>query len=47
MKEKRVIIALNDMIKDTKPNKKLSNIVIELFQRGRRLNIWLVFVSQS
>ena len=36
---KKSIIALNDMIKDTKPNKKLSNIVIELFQRGRRLNI--------
>ena len=30
-----------------KPNKKLSLIVTELFLRGRKLNISLVFTSQS
>ena len=37
----------NDMIADTESNKKLSPIVTELFSRGRKLNISLVFISQS
>ena len=37
----------DDMIADTESNKKLCPIVTELFLRGRKLNILLVFVSQS
>ena len=35
------------MIADMIKNKKLSSIVIELFTRGRKLNISLVFIIQS
>ena len=35
------------MIADKESNKKLSLIITELFLRGRKLNISLVFVSQS
>ena len=35
------------MIADIKSNKKLSPIVTELFLRGRKLNISLVFISES
>ena len=37
----------DDMIVDMESNKKLSPIVTELFLRGRKLNISLVFISQS
>ena len=36
-----------DMIADMEANKKLSPIVTELILRGRKLNILLVFISQS
>ena len=35
------------MIADMESNKKLSPIVTEFFLRGRKLNILLVFISQS
>ena len=35
------------MIADMEANETLSPIVIELFWRGRKLNISLVFISQS
>ena len=35
------------MIADVIHNKKLNSIVIELFIRGRKLNIYLVFITQS
>ena len=35
------------MIADMKANKKLSPTVIELFLRARKLNISIVFISQS
>ena len=35
------------MIADTIHNKKLDSIVTELFIRGRKLNIYLVFITQS
>ena len=35
------------MIPDMIKNKKLSSIVTELFTRGRKLNISLVFITQS
>ena len=37
----------DDMIADMESNKKLSPKVTELFLRGRKLNISLVFISQS
>ena len=35
------------MIADMLSNKKLNPIVTELFIRGRKLNIYLVFITQS
>ena len=35
------------MIADMVSNKKLNPIVTELFIRGRKLNIYLVFITQS
>ena len=35
------------MIANMLNNKKLNPIVTELFIRGRRLNIYLVFITQS
>ena len=46
-KKTRVLIVFDDMIADMESNKKLSPIVKELFLRGRKLNILLVFISQS
>ena len=36
-----------DMIADMYNNKKLNKIVTDLFIRGRKLNISLVFITQS
>ena len=41
------MIVFDDMIADIESNKNLSPIVTELFLRGGKLNISLVFVSQS
>ena len=38
-------MVFNDMIADMKANKKLRSKVTELFMRGRKLNISLVFIS--
>ena len=46
-KKRRVLIVFDDMIADMKSNKKLSPIVTELFLRGRKLNVLLVFISQT
>ena len=35
------------MIADMIPNKKLNLIATELFIRGRKLNIYVVFITQS
>ena len=45
-KKGKVLIVFDDMIADMDANKKLSPIVTELFLRGRKLNISLVFISQ-
>ena len=44
---RRVLIVFDDMIADMESNKKLSPIVIELFLSGIKLNILIVFISQS
>ena len=41
-----MLTAFDDMIADMESNNKLSPIVPELFLRGRKLNILLVFISQ-
>ena len=46
-KEHKILIVFYDMIADMIHNKKLNSIVIELFIRGIKLNISLVFTSQS
>ena len=46
-KENKILIVFDDMIADMIRNKKLNSIVTELFIRGRKLNISLVFISQS
>ena len=42
--ERKVLIAFDDMIADMINNKELNSIIIELFIRGRNLNISLVFI---
>ena len=44
---KTLINTFHDMIADMINNKKLNSIVTELFIRGRKLNISLVFITQS
>ena len=46
-KENKILIVFNDMIADMINNKKLNSIVTKLFIRCRKLNISLVFISQS
>ena len=45
--KKQKILIVFDMIADMLSNKKLNPIVIGLFIRGRKLNISLVFITQS
>ena len=42
-----ILIVFVDMIADMINNKKLNSIVTKLFIRGRKLNISLVFITQS
>ena len=46
-KENKIVIVFDDMIADMIHNKKLGSIVNELFTRGGKLNISLVFIIQS
>ena len=46
-KENKILIVFDDMIADMINKKKLNSIVNELFIRGRKLNISLVFITQS
>ena len=46
-KENKILIVCDDMIADMINNKKLNSIVTELFIRGRKLNISLIFITQS
>ena len=46
-KENKILIVFDDMIADMINNKKINSIVTELFIRGRKLNISLVFITQS
>ena len=46
-KENKILMVFDDMIPDMINNEKLNSIVTELFIRGRKLNISLVFITQS
>ena len=46
-KENKILIVFDDTIADMIHNKKLYSIVTKLFIRGRKLNIYLVFITQS
>ena len=45
--KRKIIIVFDDMIADMINNKKLNPVVIELFIRRRKLNIYIVFITQS
>ena len=47
IKKRKILIVFDDMIADMINNNKLNTIVIELFIRGRKLNISIVFITQS
>ena len=46
-KKHKVLIVFDDMIADMINNKKLNLVITELFIRGRKLNISIVFITQS
>ena len=46
-KKRKTLVVFDDLISDMLSNKELSPIVTELFIRGRKLNISLVFITQS
>ena len=46
-KENKILIVFDHMIADMIHNKNLNSVVTELFIRGRKLNISLVFITQS
>ena len=46
-KENKILIVFDDMIADMINNKNLNSTLTELFIRGRKLNISLVFIAQS
>ena len=46
-KECKILTVFDDMIADMINNKKLHSIITELFIRGRKLNISIVFIMQS
>ena len=46
-KERKTLIIFNDIIADVLSSKQLQPIVSELFVKGRKLNIYLIFISQS
>ena len=46
-KKQKILIVFDDMIADILSNKKINPIVAELFIKGRKLHIFLVFIAQS
>ena len=46
-KKRKILIVFYDMIADMINNRKLNSVVTELFIRGRKLNISIVFIAQS
>ena len=46
-RKQKILIVLDDMIADLLSKKKFTPIVTELFIRGRKLNISIVYITQS
>ena len=46
-RKRKILIVFDDLIADIMTNKKSQSIIKELFIRYRKLNISLVFVTQS
>ena len=46
-RKRKILIVFDDMIEDTRTNKKFQTIIKELFIRRRKLNNSLVFLTQS
>ena len=46
-RKRKILIVFDDMITDIMTNKKFQSIIVELFMRCRKLNISLVFITQS
>ena len=46
-RDKKVLIVFDDMISDIEYNKDFKKIIKELFYRGRKIHISLVFITQS
>ena len=44
-KERKILLVFDDIITDMINNKKLNSVVTDLFIRGRKLNISLVFIT--
>ena len=47
IKKRKMLILSDGMIADRLRNKKLNPILTELFIRGRKLNIFLAFITRS
>ena len=47
IKNEKILIVFDYMIADMRSNKKLNLIVTELFIKGKKWNIFLVFITQS
>ena len=47
IKKRKILIVFDDMIADVINNKRLNPVVTEVFIRGRKLNISIVFITQS
>ena len=47
IKKRKVLIVFDDMIADMINNNKLNPVVTELFIRGRKINIYIEFITQS
>ena len=45
--KRKVLVVFDNVTAETEANEKLSSILTELFFRGRKLNISLIFISQS
>ena len=46
-RDKNVVIVLDDMIADIEYNKNFKRIIKELFYRARKINVSIVFITQS
>ena len=46
-RDKKLLIVFDDMIADIEYNKKFKRIIKELFYRARKINVSIVFITQS